>query len=151
MKKIPLIIAFLCLALACDETLYNPIPNYPVDVTINLDFLDTDLPGLYSHKTIITPRIEAERGKLGYGGILVINGIGEKVNNIFAYDAACPKEVNRNIRVVADDEGRCKCPKCGSIFFIADGRGLPESGTELYLRSYSVQDLGDARKFRITN
>jgi len=83
---------------------------------------------------------------LGFGGILVINGLGENVVNLFAYDLACPVEAQRNIRVAPDNPAvTATCPKCGAVFTIATGTGAPKSDTKYFLKSYKVVESGMQR------
>ncbi|MDR2682902.1 MAG: hypothetical protein LBB64_03415, partial [Dysgonamonadaceae bacterium] len=66
---------------------------------------------------------------------------------LFAYDLACPHEIDRNVRVIPDAEGTAHCPKCGSVFVTMWGTGLPEKNSVATqpLRSYVVQSTGRNR------
>ena len=134
----------------CDEpdTLISTIPNLPVNLQLRLEGLDYDLNANLACKTFTQPRFANDQ--LGFGGILVINGIGENPVNLYAYDLACPVEAKSDIRVVPDKSGiTATCPKCGAIFSIATGTGAPQSGTEYYLKSYRV--IGNGTQYTVVN
>ncbi|GHT01900.1 hypothetical protein AGMMS49525_04030 [Bacteroidia bacterium] len=134
---------------ACDENARSPIPDVSVYFTIDLNYLDRELGAgtAPAAKSFTEPRRKSEEGKIGFGGLLVINGFstnGASVN-LFAYDLACPSEnhpVNRNVRVVPDNAGKAICPNCGAVFITAYGMGMPESGSKFPLKSYSVRQSG---------
>lgn len=151
MKKILLLTFFACVSLACnDDEVYSQIPSAPVLIELRLDFDDNKLQGTLAYKEITQPRLAKER--IGYGGILVINGFGQGTVNLYAYDLSCPVEVNKNIRIKPDDTGKATCPKCGAVFNIAFGNGTPESGTKHYLKSYPVYRVpGGGNTYQVTN
>jgi hypothetical protein len=85
----------------------------------------------------IDKRLENDR--IGFGGILVINGHGENMLvNLFAYDLACPVEVDKNIRIVPNDLVQAVCPHCKAVYMIANGSGAPLSGSKNFLKTYRV-------------
>ncbi|MDR0834105.1 MAG: hypothetical protein LBN93_08000 [Candidatus Symbiothrix sp.] len=135
---------------ACDENQRSPIPDVQVSLTIDLNFQDADLIPALATKSFTTPRLATD--KIGFGGILVINGLstGGGAINLFAYDLACPVEVDKNVKVVPDDAGKAVCPKCGTVFVTAYGSGMPESVSKYPLKSYTVQQTGD-KKYSIRN
>jgi hypothetical protein len=125
---------------ACDDEIVSPIPYAPVNLTLDLKYEDSELWNPLVSKVYINGRLESNR--LGFGGILVINGRGENMLvNLFAYDLACPVEVDRNVRIVPDDLGQAKCPKCGATYIIANGSGSPISGGKNFLKVYRVSPL----------
>jgi hypothetical protein len=140
---------------SCKEEIYSTIPSAPVYVKLDLNFRDKELKGTtLAYKTITEARLAAEYGKLGFGGILVINGgsADANVEQLYAYDLACPVEVNRTIQVVPDNLSpnspvstaiTATCPKCGARFNILSGSGYPEWGTKLFLRTYKVIPSGN--------
>ena len=142
-KKIFVISILCCLSMACDENMVSPIPNAPVNLVLYLNSMDKSLIGSLSYKEYTTRRSETDR--LGYGGILVINGLGQNLINLLAYDLACPNEVQRDIKIKPDNTGlQAICPKCGAIFNIATG-GAPESGSKFWLKRYHVNQSSDTR------
>lgn len=147
-NRILIFLLFMGIAFSCEKEYYTSIPNYPVNIELRLENMDYELNAKLAYKTIIQPRYAVE--KTGYGGILVINGMGENPVNLFAYDLACPVEVQRNVRVVPDHSGiTATCPQCGAVFTIATGIGRPESGTKYSLKSYRV--VGNGAQYIVTN
>jgi nitrite reductase/ring-hydroxylating ferredoxin subunit len=159
MKKILLLIVFVCLAFSCDEEIYSTIPTSPVNLFLNLDFLDNKLNANLAYEEITQARIATDR--VGYGGILVINGLGVEPVNLFAYDLACPVEAQRNVRILPDNTSApgaeipiattATCPKCGAVYNIANGNGTPQSGSKLFLKTYRVVSEGGGRQYRVIN
>jgi hypothetical protein len=128
---------------SCEKELISPIPSAPVNIQLDLDFQDIDLVAPLATKSITQPRIGSDR--LGFGGILVINGYSDNgAIKLYAYDLACPVEVDRNIKikVIPDNTGKAKCTKCGAVYNLAYGTGNPESVSKYSLRSYAVRNVG---------
>lgn len=158
MKKIFILLCFVVMGcVACDKhEVSSPVPSYPVRLNLDLSLEDLELSGYYSTKMYVKGNDGiAASEKLGYAGVLVING-GFKGNGdaiLFAFDLACPYEVpyevSQSIRVVADDEGYCKCPKCGRVYNIGNGSGK-NVDENLFLRAYRVIDKGD-RIYTVVN
>jgi len=157
MKRIVFLLVFIVVAFSCEKGYYTSIPTYPVNIELRLENMDYELNASLAYKTFTQPRLAVD--KLGFGGILVVNGMGENPVNLFAYDLACPVEAQRDIRVVPDNLSSSKtniataitatCPKCGAVFNIATGTGAPQSGTKLLLKSYRV--IGNGTQYTITN
>jgi hypothetical protein len=62
----------------------------------------------------------------GYGGILLV---GDITGAPYAYDLACPVEVQSDVRVEIDEtNNEAVCPKCGSRFAVFTNYGIPISG-----------------------
>jgi hypothetical protein len=140
MKKIFLIALFALISLqACENEIFSPIPYAPVNLKLDLRFRDAKLNSVWASQifTSGTPDLLAT-DRLGFGGILVINGVGDAGINLFAYDLACPVEVNKAVRVVPDDIGHATCPQCHAVYYIANGSGAPMSGTKNFLKAYQV-------------
>jgi hypothetical protein len=157
MTKFFLIIFFTCFAYACEDEIYSTIPSAPVHLILDLSTYDNKLNASLAHASFTKesypegrPRLSTDR--LGFGGILAINGFGNDVlnANLYAYDLSCPVEVEPSTRVIPDDLGKARCPKCGAVYNIANGRGSPESVTKLFLRSYRVIRI-DERKYQVIN
>jgi hypothetical protein len=143
MKKAFFFILFFCLIFSCKEEIYSTIPSAPVNLSLDLNTLDNELNAAFAYKSVTKPRVATDR--LGYGGILVINGVGIETVNLFAYDLACPVEVSRNALVVPDNAGKAICPHCKSVYNIAYGYGAPISGTKLSLRIYRIISSGNGK------
>lgn len=144
MKRLLILLLLVPLSQACDDRLYSSIPTCEVFLTLNLIDLDKELNGTFTCKTYTQKRLASD--KLGFGGILVINGVaaGNPVN-LFAYDLACPVEALKSIKVIPDDTGEARCPKCGAVYYIGDGHGYPKSGSDEWLRSYKVRNEGNGK------
>lgn len=126
----------------CQDPNLKRVPDTPV-------FLRLSLTGQYPtfrdniNDTLVftKPRIGYEReDQLGYGGILIVVGIGEKGTDYFAYDLCCPFEVQANIRVYPDGNGHAKCRVCGSTFYLTDGWGRVTKGPSKWsLKRYQAE------------
>jgi len=137
MKRELFFLLFFCIAFSCEKEYYTSIPDYPVNIELRLDNLDSELNANLAYKVITKPRFAVE--KLGFGGILVINGMGEAPVNLYAYDLACPVEAQRNVLIVPDKSGiTATCPRCGAVYTIATGTGAPQSGSKYPLKLYRV-------------
>lgn len=157
MKRIVFLFLFGCIAFSCNQEYYTSIPNYPVNLEIKLDNLDYNLNTNLAYKVFTQPRLALD--KLGYGGILVVNGMGDNTVNLYAYDLSCPVEAQRTVRVVPDNLSSSSsnvptaitatCPKCGTVFTIATGTGAPKSGTKYLLKSYRV--VGNGTQYTVVN
>ncbi|MDR3219724.1 MAG: hypothetical protein LBU22_12255 [Dysgonamonadaceae bacterium] len=164
MKKMVLLLLFVCAGFSCDDEIYSNIPNTEVNLLLDLDFKDRNLVANQAYEVIIGPTPERPAHALdrfGYGGILVINGQGVEVINLFAYDLSCPVEAERNVRVAPNNTNTrdsdvpvaltATCPKCGAVYNIYNGLGNPQSGTKFYLRSYRVMKESGGRQYRVIN
>ena len=149
MKRIIFLLLFTGIVFSCDKQYYTSIPNFRVNLDLNLTGLDYKLNAKLAYEVFTKPRVALDL--LGYGGILVINGVGGNQVDLYAYDLACPVEVNRNTRIIPDSTGiTAHCPKCGTVFNIADGTGAPKSGsTKYFLKSYRV--FGSGTQFSVVN
>ena len=134
--------------LACEKH-QNPIPNWEVNLTINLEMQDFDLNPVYSYKEFFPTPGRPEMERYGFGGLLVVHGpYGVNDLDIFAYARACPYEALPEVRVrmVETDMGlRAECPDCGSVYEVMNGLGNPVSGpSKHYLRQYKVIPTGQS-------
>jgi len=144
MKRILFLLLFTGIAFSCQKEYYTSIPDCQVNLELSLNGLDYDLNANLAFKVFTQPRLAKDL--LGFGGILVVNGFSMNGNpvNLYAYDLACPVEMQRTVRVVPDKSGgTATCPKCGAVYEIATGTGAPRSGTKYYLKSYFVRDSGN--------
>jgi len=122
---------------SCEEEYYSPIPNAPVSIRLDLYFAQ-QLMNTVAADTIIK---EQPIGiPQGFGGVLIVHGYGDSNPPLYAYDLACPHEVDRRVCVVPDKTGKAVCPKCGSVFVTLWGTGMPEgkSVAKHPLKSYRV-------------
>jgi len=159
MRKVILFTLLVFIAFSCKDEIYSTIPNAPVSYKLNLNFLDNQLKaGVGAYLVITQPRLETDR--LGYGGLLIVNGIGEDPTvNLYAYDLACPNEASRSALIVPENTSltgiptaiTAKCSKCGAVYNIIDGYGTPQSGSKYYLRAYRVLPTGNSGEYIVTN
>ena len=154
MKKNLFILFFLFFIIqACEEELYSPIPNFSVDITLDLYFNDKDLIPPLATKSFIQPQGLAR--EVGFGGVVVINGFGNDIaKNLYAYDLACPNEptISKNIRIIPNDVGMAVCPQCKAVYDLSFGKGLPQTGERYPLKSYRVLESSNGiDKYKIVN
>ncbi|MDR0540628.1 MAG: hypothetical protein LBH19_00275 [Dysgonamonadaceae bacterium] len=136
---------------ACEDPVVSPIPSAPVYLELNLAFIDNDLMPVLAAKSITQQRLDID--KLGFGGVLIVHGSGSGgLVDLYAYDLACPHEIDRNVRVIPDNEGKAHCPKCGSVYLTMWGTGWPEKNSlsKYPLRSYLIKQTGED-KFVVVN
>jgi len=153
-----LFLFLLFIIFSCKDEIYSTIPNAPVSYKLNLNFYDSQLnAGTGAYLVITQQRLATDR--LGYGGLLIVNGVGENTVNLFAYDLVCPVEANRTALIVPQNTGQtgiptaitAKCPVCGAVYNIIDGYGTPQSGSKFYLKTYRVMQTGNAGEYLVTN
>jgi hypothetical protein len=158
MKKIILSIFLVFTVFSCKEEFYSTIPTAPVSYKLNLNFQDQSLnAGTGAYLCITKKRLESDR--LGYGGLLIVNGIGQKTVNLYAYDLACPVEAHSDVLVVPENTSSAgiptaitaKCPKCRAVYNIIDGYGTPQSGSKYYLRAYRVEGPRNSGEYVVMN
>lgn len=74
------------------------------------------IPGNYSYR---------ENDYTGFGGVLLIYGVGE----VLAYDRACPVEARQDVVVTIDNSNyEAVCRTCGSRFNVCEAYGSPIAG-----------------------
>ncbi len=137
----------VCLAImsvflsSCEDKNQLRIPNAPVFLKLNLT---TEYPTFRNNVNdtliFVRPRIAHQREDyLGFGGVLVVVGIGENGTKYYAYDLACPYEAKSTIRIYPQADGTAKCNVCGSEFYLTDGWGrVSKSPSKWSLKRYSV-------------
>ena len=149
MKKILLLLLIIPFCFACSDDDGNEeqrsIPDVKVNVPISLSYWRQ----LYSPLGTIS-MTEWNFKEVGYGGILVINGIGKEEINLYAYDLSCPVECDKSIKVNVTDEVKAKCPNCGAIYDIYYGIGNSENKPKYTLKSYKVKQ-SSSNLYYVTN
>jgi hypothetical protein len=126
---------FTILTLSCEDSRRSPIPDYPVN--LKLDLLG-EYNTFYNSKGQSLVFIEPKKAedRLGFGGILVsTNSWGEYC----AFDLACPYEVKRDVRVRPDGLIAI-CDSCGSQFDLWEtALGAPSKGPSKFpLKKYKT-------------
>ena len=75
----------------------------------------------------------------GYGGILLVCDV---MGTPKAFDASCPVEMKRNVRVFINSDDEAECPECHSTYDVFSLDGHPTGGRAANegwgLRRYSV-------------
>ncbi len=128
-KNISYIILLLILSTSCGQEEVSYIYNSQVHFTVDMRGQDHSLNAPMQAKAFPSPRLASDR--MGYGGILVVcsaSHITGTIYHLYAYDLACTHERNPNIKVIPDNEGKAKCPECGTVYDIFNGVGNVLSG-----------------------
>lgn len=121
---------------SCNQNNLSPIPDYTVNLQLNLNTEYATFTAPCQYLTFTERHLETDR--IGYGGILVYIGFDSEY---YAFDLACPKECDRNVRVLPNDVGQAVCESCGEVYDVSYGFGLPKNGISRYpLKSYKVRN-----------
>lgn len=125
---------------ACDDTYVSSIPDYPVNLQLNLTTTYPTFKNSYNQYILFEKRV-FETDRIGFGGIMVYSSFE---GNYYAWDMACPYEANKNIKVRPNDIGQAVCDSCLSVFDLGFGVGNPSSGpAKEVLKRYKVTVSGD--------
>ena len=109
---------------SCIENVTSPIPDFPVNLNLNLMTEYPSFRGSYGEMLVFDKRIR-ETDRIGFGGVLVCTNYEGKY---LAFDLACPHEAKQDIRVKVDGL-EAVCEKCGSHFDIYTSEfALPNNG-----------------------
>ncbi len=142
---------FFCFLLAfsfasCDDNYYSSIPDYPVNLQLNLTSTYPTFKNSTNQFLLFKTR-KFDSDRIGYGGILVYSGLSlddSGNTQFYAFDMSCPYEVKPDVRVFPNDRGQAICEKCGSVYDIGFGNGLPSSGpSKEALKRYRTMLSGD--------
>ena len=124
------LVALMCVLLtpSCENDFETSIPYVYVNFRVNLiNNNDLTVPG------------NAVYFGAGYGGVVVIyNGIG-----YYAYDAACPYEIDPAIRIEVES-GIGTCPVCGSQYNLWEGGYVTKGPSSEPLKQYHVSVADNA-------
>lgn len=110
----------------------SSIPDYAVHMVRNIYVCNLDSPGSYY---INQNNIATE--SYGYGGILVVHAWD---GNYYAFDRACPVEVNRKVKIRSTNQDLIfKCDSCKEEYDLSFGTGIPtKSISKEALKRYNV-------------
>ena len=109
-------------------------PMVPVSCTIDLMAEGRALLEPFSIMTVTEPRRTSDR--LGVAGLLVVHtdaSFGDG-NGYAAFDLACPYEWPSVVALQVGQSGTMEavCPKCGTVYDLTFGAGLPKEGKSSY-------------------
>lgn len=141
------IITVISLLSACakEESQNSTVPTKLVEININITLEHQFQNPFYSKKYYNNTGTVKYAG---YGGVLAISNA--EASWIYAYDLCCPHEAPLINEIEVISSLQAQCPKCKSIYQIADGTGRVTSGPSTErLRSYRV--IKDGSFFRIRN
>lgn len=134
----------LLITFGCAPSVEPTLPNLPVYCEIDLNSAEAkDLRAEGGWMRIDRPYTAVTH--IGFGGLLVLHSpiTDGNGNSFFAYDAACPVERTRDVRLSVNDKLNAYCPKCGNEFSILYGGGNPlTGGNKLPMRRYAVYRNG---------
>ncbi|WP_130733450.1 hypothetical protein [Flavobacterium sp. J27] len=134
MKKIYIYLFLFVLLLSCnkDDSINNNnpyLPNYPVDITINLS-----LPQ-YNNLQFVSNSVYINSGAAGVRGVIVFNAGS---NNYVAYDAACPNQPLSSCSTMTIEgiKAICACDDAEYSFFSGQA-----PGKQYAMKRYRVQQV----------
>lgn len=120
-----------------DVNIKNPVPDAPVDCTVNI-MRDAPALDIAGNSLVITRPLTTNQ-YIGYSGLVIVHGLDDV---FYAFDLCCPHEHQRDIRIECSMIS-AKCPECSSTFDIGFGTGMPTDGPSEYtLRRYHVSQSG---------
>jgi len=123
--------------------LETSFPYYQVYLELDITYEDKALNTLMAYQ-IYTHNNSVE--VTGLGGVLVYHGLNSYGGSAFyAFDAACPYEVRKNVRINVDEDAiYAVCPTCGSKFELLNGYGSRVEGPSTEnLKKYDVMTSGN--------
>ncbi len=140
---------FVAAFFSCENKYKSPIPDVPVDISLNMLSYNPTFGSVLNDTLIFTYPRQYPPFAVGYGGVLVIIGYDTNLNpRYYSFDLSCPYEADRNVRVFTGMahlhpekymEGYAVCPKCGSEFYLTDGWGRVSKGPSKYpLKRYQT-------------
>lgn len=149
MKKWLYIGCLLCMLMGCENiNNQNPVPNVPVNYTLNIESEYPTFTTVYQTMTITKKRFFYEA--IGYSGLLIwIDMYGY----YHAADLCCPNCVNKT-KPVTIDGLYAVCPICEEKFDLSYGFAIPTKGITKYpLRKYQaiLNSTYTGHTLRITN
>lgn len=137
MTKIGLAVFLLIIVSGCrvegdvsEDLLHS---SAPVSYTLDLMGEGYGLQEPFSMMTVTEKRKESDR--LGLAGLLIVHThAGGDRSSYTAFDLACPSEWPSVVPVKIKEEGSMEvvCPKCGTVYDLSLGVGVPKSGKSRY-------------------
>jgi hypothetical protein len=124
----------------CNDNYVSSIPDYPVNLKLNLTTTYPTFKNSYNQYLLFEKRV-LETDRIGYGGIMVYTGFD---GTYYAWDMACPYEADKDIKVHPNELGQAICDSCKSVFELGFGVGNPSSGpAKEVLKKYKTSLSGD--------
>lgn len=134
MKKLAILSVFTLLSISCskDSAINNNnpyLPNYPVDLTINLNLPE------YNNLRFVSNSVYINTGIAGIKGVFVFNAGS---NNYVAFDAACPNQSLSNCSTMTINgiKAVCACDNAEYSFFTGQAQGK-----QYPMKQYRVQQI----------
>lgn len=130
---------------ACDTpTTEDFYPYAPVFLRLNLYSEARVLVEPFSYYVVKAPRVADEY--VGLAGVVVVHGITAASSGTvyYAYDLACPHELPELVATepMQREEGKVRCPRCGTEYDLMLGTGHPERGEgKIPLKAYRVREV----------
>ncbi|NJM80479.1 MAG: hypothetical protein HC854_14245 [Flavobacterium sp.] len=127
-----LFILFLSLGCSKEDRINNNnpfLPNFPVDLTINLNLPE------YSNLQFVSNAIFIDNGISGIRGIFVFNAGS---NNYLAFDAACPNQALSNCSTMTINGIKAVCACDGAEYSFFSGQA---PGKQYPMKQYRVQQI----------
>lgn len=126
--RIMLLSLMTLLLLGCQGEVQYATPLRPVHYELYFATNGRALTATGGYMRITRP--STATSAIGFGGILVIHGFAGSgtADYYYAYDLACPKELDPTNSLVVNEKLEAVCPKCHSRFSIVYGGGMPIQG-----------------------
>lgn len=143
MKKLLIFSLSVILFASCskDSTINNNnpyLPNYPVDLTINLNLPE------YNNLQFVSNSVYINTGVAGIRGVFIFNAGS---NNYVAFDAACPNQALSSCSTMTINgiKAVCACDDAEYSFFTGQAQGK-----QYPMKQYRVQQV-NATTLRVYN
>ena len=137
MKRYLIFSLFIVLFLSCSKdngiNNNNPyLPNYPVDLTINLNLPE------YNNLQFVSNSVYINNGAAGVRGVFVFNAGS---NNYVAFDAACPNQPLSTCSTMTINgiKAVCACDDAEYSFFTGQAQGK-----QYPMKQYRVQQVNSS-------
>ena len=124
-KRIFILLVVPLFVAGCNGFIWeSSIPERAVYVERTLLTEAFELLSVGGYKTITKDNKKINES-VGFAGILLFHGYNDEY---FAFDLACPYELNENVKVEPNTMGQAVCPICGSVYSLGWGTGALQSG-----------------------
>lgn len=144
-NKSILLFLFSYISQGCGDNIYSSIPD--VSFRIECDIRQAAYSSLIIPGQFITVSKNNHGYQMGYAGLIIGQSAFPGIDNekvFYAFDRACPVEVNPNIAVSINEDaiGKAVCPQCKTEYDLNNG-GVPKGTGKEYLKRYKVIVSGD--------